>query len=177
MDNNSTIHTSSEYTLNTCGEPVYNVLPCDTECMCSPQSLCKKPIVCTDRVYDKELEKWQNEINQENGGSGSGTGGGTGGSGEGALYLQLFTDVGNILTNTTQCTITAEVWDGRKKIENIPSYYFNWKRISSNKYRDDEEWNRAHLHYGNVLYVPLHEVQKQTLYQCEFNFEEYFKNN
>lgn len=86
MDDNSTLHTSSEYTLNTCGEPVYNVLPCDTECMCPPHILCNKPIVCTDRVYDKELEKWQNEINQEGGGSGSGSGTG-GGTGEDALYI------------------------------------------------------------------------------------------
>lgn len=70
MDNNSMSHTSSEYTLNACGEPVYNVLPCDTACTDSPHVLCDR-IVYTDKIYDKQLEKWQDEINASEQGSDS----------------------------------------------------------------------------------------------------------
>lgn len=172
-NNSNTSHVSSEYITNTCGEPVYNVLPCDTVCTCPPHCVSNRPVVYTDQVYDKALDKWQSEINKE-GGHGSGSGNG---SGENALQVQLFTDVGNILVNSTMCTITAEVWDGRHKIENITPFYFSWKRISSTSNRDDTQWNKEHIHWGDTLIVPIEEIQKQTLYQCEFDFEEYFKNN
>lgn len=177
MDDNKTTSISSEYTINTCGEPVYNVLPSDTACTNPPHVFCGNTVIYTDQVYDKEREQWQSDINQGIGSStGTGSGGG-GGKGEDALIIQLFTDVGNILTNTTQCTITAEVWNGHDRIDNIPSYYFSWVRISSNKNRDDSAWNAAHMHYGNSIIVPISEIQKQTLYQCEFDFEQYFKYN
>lgn len=64
MDNNSKVHTSSEYILNTCGEPAYNVLPHDTEYADPPHVVCRDHIICTDRVYDKELRNWQSEINR-----------------------------------------------------------------------------------------------------------------
>lgn len=38
-NNNNTVRTFSEYTLGVCGEPIYNVLPCDPLYMCSPQIL------------------------------------------------------------------------------------------------------------------------------------------
>lgn len=61
MDNNSTIHTSSEYTTCQCGTPVYNVLP--TNMRVPLLGECHIPMVPTKWVYDLNQNKTQAEIN------------------------------------------------------------------------------------------------------------------
>lgn len=61
MGNNSTIHTSSEYTTCRCGTPVYNVLP--TNMRVPLLGECHIPMVPTKWVYDLNQNKTQAEIN------------------------------------------------------------------------------------------------------------------
>ena len=63
MDNNNTIHTSSEYTTCQCGTQVYNVLP--TNMRVPLLGECHIPMVPTKWVYDLNQNKTQAEINNE----------------------------------------------------------------------------------------------------------------
>lgn len=61
MDNNSTLHASSEYTTCQCGTPVYNVLP--TNMRVPLLGECHTPMVPTKWTYDLKQNKTQAEIN------------------------------------------------------------------------------------------------------------------
>lgn len=63
MDNNSTLHASSEYASCQCGTPVYNVLP--TNMRVPLLGECHVPMVPTKWTYDLKQNKTQAEINSD----------------------------------------------------------------------------------------------------------------
>lgn len=63
MEDNNTLHTSSEYTTCQCGTPVYNVLP--TNMRVPLLGECHIPMVPTRWVYDLSQNKTQAEINSD----------------------------------------------------------------------------------------------------------------
>lgn len=163
----------SEESVNVCGIPSYGSQPANIGCDCKDVTYPEHHVVNTDRVYDKQLNAWQSEINEKLNKKGQ--------DGDNAISISVISNKGLIMVGgEDNTTLTAQVFDGIQDItKKIPNGYISWSRISSVegiKTQSDQIFDLNNRGVGASIIVPTSSIIKKVQYYCTFDLDSYYKN-